>query len=46
MTTSISSEAFEKKQESWKTKDNIKKKQKNGQHELLSRCLLLSFDLF
>ena len=45
MTTSISSEAFEKNQKA-KERKIIQKKQKNGQSELLSRCLLLSVDLF
>ena len=40
MTTSIISEAFEKNLESQRMKDNTKK-QKNGQSELLSKCLLI-----
>ena len=47
MTISISSEAFENKPRKLENERLYKKKQKNGQSELLlSRCLLLSVDLF
>ena len=40
MTTSLSSEAFEKNKQKAEECKIMQKKQKNGQSELLSKCLL------